>query len=504
MKIDRKHISFIFFISLTFWSCYGTGKGPGGVYYVDATNGSDRYDGSSPTYEGGNTGPWKTIERVNRTRFSPGDSILFKRGETWVGTPLEPKNGGAPGGVITIRDSVLSQPLTFDLVDPGNHNCVYFGAYGEGDKPRIDCQGGRGLVFLHDYIIVEDLHLDNGGNNMLLFGRPQGNYWNVVRRVDLTRCAGNAVRFAEGGGNCWLQGLYVYDYQVNGIYLEGSEKNPLRGILVEDCRVEDPEIYDKEDGISCHRDNEENNIGGDVIIRNNTIIRSGEDGIDITSGTNILLEGNVLEHCHSGGIFVGKPWVNTVEIRGNFINSNSVSKGIGDLTIGASKVRAVNNIITGTGHHSICLNEGTDIQLWNNVVAPEDRTGHLVWLRGELDRVVFKNNIFDLRRTEQTIDGPLAGILFDNNCYYARSRSQAIHAGQSFSELRKSNAAFEPNGFWADPRFVSERKERPEDFKLAAGSPCLDRGAALPVGRDFWKNSRTADAKPDVGVFENQ
>ena len=503
-KMGANSLLFTLFISLFLWSCTGTGKGPGGTYYVDASNGSDKYNGASPTFEGADIGPWKTVARVNKTRFSPGDSILFKRGETWLGTPLQPKNGGEAGGVITISDEVLSEQIQFDLVDPENHNCVYFGAYGKGDKPKIDCQREKGLIISHNYIIVEDLHLDNGGNNMLLFDHSKGNYWNVVRRVEVTNCAGNAVRFSEGGGNCWLQELNVYDYKVNGIYLEGSEQHPLKGVLVEDCRVEDPEVYDKEDGISCHRDADGNNITGDIIIRNNTVIRSGEDGIDITSGTNILVEGNVLEHCHSGGVFVGKTWVNTVEVRGNFINANSISKTIGDLTIGASKVRAVNNIITGTGHHSICLNEGTDIQIWNNVIAPVNRTGHLVWLRGkgELRNVVFKNNIFDLSQAEQMISGSLDNIIFDNNCYYAPSKSRQIYSDLSFEGLRAANSAFEPNGFWANPRFVAKKKQTPDHFKLAGNSPCINRGEALPLAADFWKNDRLKTGKIDVGVFE--
>ncbi len=46
------------------------------TYYVDATNGNDNNPG---TY----TSPWKTAAKVSNSSFSPGDQILFKRGETW-------------------------------------------------------------------------------------------------------------------------------------------------------------------------------------------------------------------------------------------------------------------------------------------------------------------------------------------------------------------------------------------------------------------------------------
>jgi hypothetical protein len=45
------------------------------TYYVDATNGNDRNNGLSPST------PWKTIAKVNASRFQPGNQILIKRGE---------------------------------------------------------------------------------------------------------------------------------------------------------------------------------------------------------------------------------------------------------------------------------------------------------------------------------------------------------------------------------------------------------------------------------------
>lgn len=76
------------------------------IYYVDAANGNDTNDGLSPEF------PWKTISKVNYSRFNPGDQILFKRGQVWRET-LNPPNNGLPGN-----------PVTFD-------------AYGEGSLPKI-------------------------------------------------------------------------------------------------------------------------------------------------------------------------------------------------------------------------------------------------------------------------------------------------------------------------------------------------------------------------------
>jgi hypothetical protein len=77
------------------------------TFYVDATNGKDINDGLSPS------SPWKTIAKVNASKFNPGDQILFKRGETWREQLTVPSSGSS------------GNPITF-------------GAYGSGALPVIN------------------------------------------------------------------------------------------------------------------------------------------------------------------------------------------------------------------------------------------------------------------------------------------------------------------------------------------------------------------------------
>lgn len=87
-------------------------NGWGTTYYVDQAGGKDANPGTS-------TGKaWKTISKVNRSSFSAGDSILFKRGGTWKEI-LAPPSSGAHGNPIT------------------------FGAYGSGNAPILT---GRGTL----------------------------------------------------------------------------------------------------------------------------------------------------------------------------------------------------------------------------------------------------------------------------------------------------------------------------------------------------------------------
>lgn len=77
----------------------------GTVYYI-SNDGNDNNNGLTPGTA------WQTIAHVNDQTFQPGDSVLFKRGDTWRDT-LHIGSSGEPDAWIT------------------------FGAYGTGHKPRI-------------------------------------------------------------------------------------------------------------------------------------------------------------------------------------------------------------------------------------------------------------------------------------------------------------------------------------------------------------------------------
>jgi hypothetical protein len=76
-------------------------------YYISFSDGNNTNKGVTPA------SPWKTISRVNSQTFIPGDSILFKCGDTWRNEAIEVDHSGKPSAYIT------------------------YGSYGTGAKPRI-------------------------------------------------------------------------------------------------------------------------------------------------------------------------------------------------------------------------------------------------------------------------------------------------------------------------------------------------------------------------------
>jgi hypothetical protein len=76
-KITIAAVSALFLFASAGWAA---------TYYVDATNGLDANNGLATA------AAWKTIAKVNASRFLPGDQVLFKRGEMWREQPARYHN----------------------------------------------------------------------------------------------------------------------------------------------------------------------------------------------------------------------------------------------------------------------------------------------------------------------------------------------------------------------------------------------------------------------------
>jgi len=107
----------------------------GRTYYVDGTGGDDAHDGSSAAR------PWRTLDKLNQTRFAPGDRILFKRGGDYPGV-FAPKGSGTADARI-VAD-----------------------AYGDGSAPHLHADGNAAsTVVLRnvEYWTLRNLAISNRG-----------------------------------------------------------------------------------------------------------------------------------------------------------------------------------------------------------------------------------------------------------------------------------------------------------------------------------------------------
>jgi hypothetical protein len=140
-------ISFVCFIFLT-------SNALGANYYISPA-GDDENSGTNPIL------PWRTITKVNRSNFLPGDVVSFRSGSTWTGE-LVIHNAGVQG------------------------NPIVFTAYGTGEKPIIRNPGNYtfSIKIDADYTVVEKFLLKDSheGGVMILRGSDH----NVIQDCEFT------------------------------------------------------------------------------------------------------------------------------------------------------------------------------------------------------------------------------------------------------------------------------------------------------------------------------
>ncbi|WP_320930697.1 bacterial Ig-like domain-containing protein [Hungatella sp.] len=167
----------------------------GTAYYV-SSDGDDNAAGTSEETA------WKTLGRVNREHFIPGDQILFRCGDEWEDETLFPQGSGSAGKKIVIS------------------------SYGEGAMPKISKNGkGADAVCLYNQEYWEITGLDIS-NTVEGFSQLSGN-----GTGDGTPPATN------NGTRNESDGKLLGDYR--GIHIAGRDVASLKGYHLHDLLIHD-------------------------------------------------------------------------------------------------------------------------------------------------------------------------------------------------------------------------------------------------------------------------
>ncbi len=266
------------------------------TYHIDSETGADSNSGLKPGQA------WKSLDRVNRQVFKPGDAIRFKAGTHYTGQ-FNPQGSG-------------------QSID-GKTTPIVVGKYGEGTRPRID---GEGKVL--DALLlrnvecweIQDLEVTNLGS----VRRP----WQTGVRI-----------VADGCGalhHLYLRNLDVHDvngdlrksHEGCGIYFEslGGNASHFEDLRIEDCHV----ARTDRNGI-CQRRSAGAARSLGVAIRGNVLEDIGGDGIKPWGSNGAVVEHNVLRggrmRCQDAAAGIW-PW----DCDDTVIQFNEVSgmHGIGD------------------------------------------------------------------------------------------------------------------------------------------------------------------------------
>jgi len=496
-------------------------------YHVDSHSGADGNDGLSPQRA------WKSLERVNRETFRPGDRILFRAGSRYTGQ-LRPTGSGA------LVDG-KPMPITID-------------SYGKGKKPRIDGKGVAPATFLLrnvEYWEVRNLEITNKGKD------PEPTRTGVSVHIEDFGTAHHII----------LNGLYIHD--INGSHRKkdgggaginwhngGSRiKSRFDGLTIENCHIQRCVRNGITNGGYWQRDVWHPNLN--VVIRGNLIEEVPGDGIVPVACDGALVERNVMRDSprlpdDGGGAAGIWPWSsdNTViqfnEVSGhkapwdgqgfdsdwncrnsviqyNYSHDNEggfvlicnpgdtvMPMNIGNIGTVVRYNISVNDGLRATGKHagfSPAFHVSGPVQktrIYNNLIcAPRKRSPKIERTLLRMDNwgsvrwpedTLFANNIFLSADGFKLVFGSDQGTIFTHNCY----------AGV------RENAPPDPQAVLKDPAFFGWKAplRAPADparvFRLSADSPCRRAGTRITDdgGRDFAGTVLPADGPVSIGPLE--
>ncbi|WP_143095926.1 right-handed parallel beta-helix repeat-containing protein [Pedobacter insulae] len=511
------------------------------VFYIDAISGKDSNTGHAVT------AAWKTLDRVNAAVFYPGDQILFKSGQSWIGQ-LNPKGNGQ-----------LKKP-------------ILIGKYGYGKKPSIAGNGvANGTLYFHNqqYWEVSDLEITNYDakeqQGQELSAWENGNHTTYVlpilprQLVNKNKPKYGIYVTAEDVGE--VSHLYFKNLEVHGVngYINqadelskenggivfkvlGSEKPTyFNGILIDSCHIHDVDrtgilLVSSPWSKRTLLTNTNWVPSLNIVLRRNKLSKTGANALVVRVAKNPIIEYNLFDRCaikgsgnagfsfntdnalwqynecrftkanvddrDAGGIDSDYKTKHTV-LQYNYVHDNDYGmlvtggpNNFNDSTI----VRY--NIFENDGKfahptHKKCVirvsGSATNTQVYNNVIflgADQIDTkvvSHEVW-KTSPDGTVYRNNIFYNLSTNAYCDyEESTNNYFDTNLYFGNPIK---------------NILFDANGIYRDPLFVNNQKGV-QKYHLRLGSPAFGTGHIIKNngGRDFYGNLVDRDKAPNIGVY---
>lgn len=527
------------------------------VYYMDADNGLDSYNGLSqyPGYvtnaDGtqGNAnaayGPWQTLTKLREktsvgywdtaaansntrplnhapwTAGAPGDMFLFKRGTTatYVGQ---------------IQVSAYTAAIT--------HGKFLFGAYGAGARPIIEHSylsaqfaTDLGVFWINrDETKIRNLVLDG------LYGVSDPGNVLHPKKNGIT-IGGKNVAFVNGflrnvGGDgvsltaTYADSFYGYNSTVTYCGLESHPGNGVAGdspgALLERMTVS---YCGKTDTFLQHGVYFAN--WDNTTVRYCDIHHNGTFGINSGAyGANPTIEYNLI-HDNLNGIDMGTSnvtlqeyYTGTMWINGNIIYNNGVARatqGFGIYTINSCPLAYItNNLIYGNYGDGITVDQTSyagagaaltvtkNINIWNNTIILSANAG-VVGIRfagNNITVCTVKNNIVYSASTtafgiKTDTSMALSELTLQSNRYHLPNKSNPLEVatilGAATTLASLQGSGYESGSTTGDPLFVGTGDN---PYSLQAGSPLISAGQALALAQDVIQRARASSHT--IGAYE--
>lgn len=354
------------------------------TYYID-TAGSDSNNGTS-------TGtPWQTLTKVNATTFSPGDSVLFKCGQSWQGSITVNQSGTAGniitfgkystganplisgyittlsaswsnqgGGIWSYNNALLSSTM-LRLVSTnvsGSQAIQPLGRFPKSVYSMMTARSGTTTItdaglanspsFIGGQVVIRSTHYTLDACTVT--GQSSG----VITYTGGTNTpTGNNGYFFQNHTNCLsILGDWCYNPSTKTIYMYfggGVPSSYVVKVAAYDVLFQcGTNIYITVDGIDFEGSNQYTFKGSNadhVTVKNSTMNGAGVDSIHATSYANCVFDNNVINDSNSNGITLVT--VNNTNVTNNTLNRSGVIQGAGENFLGVTGYGSYSGIAIG-------------------------------------------------------------------------------------------------------------------------------------------------------------
>ena len=518
-------------------------------YYLSSSTGNDNNNGSQ-------TQPWKTLSKLSNTTLGPGDTVYFKKGDTFRGHYVV-NGSGTEGNLIT------------------------FTSYGSGNQPIIsgsshDDGGGDYreaiLVTNHDNMVFDGLEIQNhrtisrsGVGDLVSFGiRIEVSDSNV----DLNNFSFRNMTFKNVYALYWVDPAdqnAFNDFEVSGLTFISSWGGIINNVIVEESYFTDLQRIGVHIKNTMGKTSTKRNTN--FVFRNNEFFQIGGTCVLPIRTENCLIENNIFNQpgAKTNDKMIGRGsavwnWysINTIVQYNQAVNAKGIldSHGIhvdhsnvdtfiqynymqdcegGFVEILGGNQRAVYRF-------NISVNDGWRVNPnWVN-------SDHTIWLNDKIggqsghpsyDSYIYNNTVVinksgnDAFDTAIDINGQNTRIF--NNIFYAVNGSgignqQGNYSDPNlmmtnnlfFGDIRNNFKTIDANRIEVNPVFYNEQSGDQYGFQIDASSQAIDAGAAytgnyahpaIPVDAstifanleeyptvDFFGNSLSGDSTPNIGA----
>ena len=372
----------------------------GTTYYVSEA-GDDSSDGTSAGTA------WRSLDRINATEFAPGDHILLRAGDSWIGQ-LWPKGSGTESMPIVIA------------------------SFGTGDKPEIRGDGTVAdavRLFNQEHWAITDLDVSNqrtdGADDAADLGDYRGIHISgdnsetldgfLIDSVDVHDVTGEVnwisgsvannapgIHFKTGWDGSKRTGGIVFDATVPDIENPPDAPTILNGITVQDSTV----INTSFAGIVVKQYTGDGTDGEGETIATATGwgTRTSRDDTTFSPHTDVTVRGNYIQQ---DGTAYGCNGMYITDVRGGLIEGNTVyragTSGIelyyaDDVVVQQNEVYETQAKAGGADSNGIDPDKGTTGILIQGNYLHGNGDGVLICQFGFGDTVVRNNVIADNKR----------------------------------------------------------------------------------------------------------